>query len=115
MSEPAFCKVSTTEATAAKIRETTEAAYVKAREGAEMTRRAAGQLRNRLEDGWRQMRGRVTETRARIPTLKREIREDAAYVADRARYYHDNRPLSALGAIAAAAFILGIAIGFGRR
>lgn len=115
MSEPAFCNVSATEATAAKIREKTDAAAVKVREGAETTRRAARRLRYGVQDGWRQLRGRITETRARIPALKQGLREDATYVAGQARYYHENRPLNVLGAIAAAAFVLGIAIGLGRR
>lgn len=115
MSEPAFCNVSATEATAAKIREKTEAAAMKAREGAEAARRAARQLRNRVEDGWQRTSGRLAETRARIPALKQGLREDAAYVAGQARHYHETRPLNVLGAIAAAAFVLGIAIGLGRR
>lgn len=115
MSEPAFCNESASEATAAKIRETTEVAAVKMREGAETTRRAARQFRERLQDGWDQVSDCIAETRARIPAIRQGLRDDAVYVADRARYYHETRPMTALGAIAAAAFVLGVAIGFGRR
>ena len=115
MSDPAFYEVAATEATAAKIQEKTEAASAKVRETAESTMRAAQQLKERVQDGWQQMSDRVSETRSQIPVFKQELREDAAYVAERARYYHEARPLSVLGAIAAAAFVLGIAIGLGRR
>lgn len=126
MSDPAFCNVPATEATAAKIRETTQTTAAKLRETTEVTaarvraqaetaRRAALQFRDRLQDRWQRMSDRVTETTAQLPAFKQELREDAAFVADRARYYHQTRPLSALGAIAAAAFVLGVAIGLGRR
>ena len=115
MSDPAFYEVAATEATAAKIQEKTEVASAKVREGAETTVRAARKLKERLQDDWQQMTDRITETKARVPIFKQELREDAAYVAQRARYYHEARPLSVLGVIAAAAFVLGIAIGLGRR
>lgn len=119
MSDPAFYDISATEATAAKIQEKTEvasaAASAKVRETAESTVRAARQLTDRLQDGWQQMSDCVNETRARIPVFKQELREDAAYIAERARYYHEERPIHTLGVIAAAAFVLGIAIGLGRR
>jgi len=115
MSDPAFYDVTATEATAAKIQEKTEAASAKVRETAETTVHAARQLKERLQDGLQQMSDRVTETRSRIPVFKQELREDAAYIAGRARYYHEARPLNTLGVIAAAAFVLGMAIGLGRR
>ena len=115
MSDPAFYEISATEATAAQIQEKTEVASDKIRETAETTARAARELKERLQDGWQQMSDYATETRARIPVFKQELREDAAYIAERARYYHEARPLSVLGVIAAAAFVLGIAIGLGRR
>jgi len=115
MSDPAFYEVAATEATAAKIQEKTEAASAKVRETAETTMRAARQLKERLQDGWQQMSDCVSETKSQIPVFKQELREDAAYIKERARYYHEARPLSVLGVIAAAAFVLGIAIGLGRR
>lgn len=115
MSDPAFYDLSATEATAAKIQEKTEVATAKVRETAETTVRAARQLKDRLQDGCQQMSDCVTETRARIPAFKQELREDAAYIAERARYYHEERPIHTLGIIAAAAFVIGIAIGLGRR
>ena len=115
MSDPAFYEVSATEATAAKIQEKTEVASAKVREGAETTVRAARQVKERLQDGLQQMSDRIAETRSRIPIFEQELREDAAFIAERARYYHESRPLNVLGVIAAAAFVVGIAIGLGRR
>ena len=115
MSDPAFYDLSATEATAAKIQEKTEVASAKVRETAAATMRSARQLKDRIQDGWQQMSDQVTETRSQIPVFKQELREDVVYIADRARYYHETRPLTVLGAIAAAAFVLGIAIGLGRR
>lgn len=115
MSDPAFYDLSATEATAAKIQEKTEVASAKVRESAETTVRAARQLKERLQDGWQQISDCVTETKSRLPVFKEELRDDAAYIAERARYYHETRPLKALGVVAATAFVLGIAIGLGRR
>jgi ElaB/YqjD/DUF883 family membrane-anchored ribosome-binding protein len=125
MSEPAYPNLSATEATAARIyetadataatiRETTEAVRITVLEKAETVRRAVQELRDRLQDRWQQVSDRVTETTAQLPAFRQELREDAAYVADRARYYHRTRPVRALGIIAAAAFVLGVAIGLGR-
>ena len=115
MSDPAFYDLSATEASAAKLQEKTEAASAKVRETAETTVRAARQLKERLQDGWQQMSDCVKETRSQLPVFQQELREDVAYIAERARYYHETRPLTVLGAIAATAFVLGIAIGLGRR
>lgn len=115
MFDPADCNVSATEATTAKIREKTEATAAKVREGAETTVRAARQFRGRLQEGWRQASSRVNETRARLPVYKEQLRANADHLAKQARYYHETRPLNTLGAVVAAAFLLGIGIGFGRR
>lgn len=115
MSDPAFYDLSATEATAAKIQDKTEVASAKVRETAETTVRAARHFKDRLQDGWQQVSDCVSETKSRLPVFKQELRDDAAYIAERARYYHEARPIYTLGIIAAAAFVLGIAIGLGRR
>lgn len=102
--EPVLANPSAAEATAARLRETAEAA-----------RETAQRLGQRLENAWEQASERVAETVEQIPALKRELRRDAEYVARRARHYHQTRPLNALGFVAAAAFVLGLAIGLGRR
>ena len=115
MSDPAFYEISATEATAAQIQGKTEVASDKIPGTAESTARAARKLKERLQDGRQQTSDCATETKARIPVFKKELREDAAYIAERARYYHEARPLKVLGVIAAAAFVLGMVIGLGRR
>lgn len=126
MSDPAYCNIPSTEATAAKIRENTDAAAEKVREFTDSaaakvrqttasTLDAAQRYRDRLQDRWQQMSERVSETAAQLPAIKQEIKDDAAYVADRARYYHQTRPLSTLGMVAAAAFVIGLGVGLGRR
>ena len=115
MSDPAFCNVPATETTAARFREATEITAARVRAKAETARLAALRFRDQLQDRWQRISDRVTETTAQLPEFKQELREDAAYVAGRARYYHQTRPLSALGVIAAAAFVLGVGVGLGRR
>ena len=115
MPDPAFYDISATEATAAKIQEKSEVASAKVRETTETTVRAARQVKERLQDGWQQMSDCVSETRSRLPVFKEKLREDAEHIAQRARYYHETRPLTVLGTIAAAAFVLGMAIGLERQ
>lgn len=77
---------------------------------------AAERLRDRLYTRWHEINERVaSEAAQRLPQFRQELRDDAGYIADRARYYHETRPLSALGAVTAGAFVLGIAIGLGRH
>lgn len=70
------------------------------------------ELRKRLED----LRERVEkQTSEAAVSLKRELSQDADYVKIRARYYHERRPLQALGMVAAAGFVLGVFVGLWRR
>lgn len=65
---------------------------------------------------WDEMRERV-----RRPVndarrgLARELNQNADYVRNRARHYHQHRPLQVLGVIAAAGFALGLLLGLWRR
>jgi ElaB/YqjD/DUF883 family membrane-anchored ribosome-binding protein len=99
--------------------ETAEKAQIVADAATEKARAAvfaAERLRQRLYTRWQQLNERVaSEASERIPQFRQELRDDAGYIADRARYYHETRPLSALGAVAAGAFLFGMAIGFGRH
>lgn len=81
------------------------------------TVRTVQDLRDRLKARWERVNDRLASrgTSGPLPALKEELRDDADYVVTRARYYHELRPLSAVGMVAAAAFILGAAIGFGRH
>lgn len=77
------------------------------------------ELRTRLEE----MHGRLEELRVRVEkqtaaaglSLKHELSQDADYVKTRARLYHEQRPLQAMGMIAATTFVLGLFLGFWRR
>lgn len=123
MLEPASCNVSGENPVAdiaEKIAETTaEKAQIvvdAATEKAQAALFAAERLRQRIYTRWQQINDRVAnEASVRIPQFRQELADDAGYIADRARYYHETRPLNALGAVAAGAFILGMAIGLGRR
>ena len=73
-------------------------------------------LLNRLQTRWEDLKQRISEPNAENrPSLTEELRADADYVRLRARYYHENRPLHALGIVAAGAFAVGLVIGFWRR
>jgi ElaB/YqjD/DUF883 family membrane-anchored ribosome-binding protein len=104
MSEPAFCNIPAAETTAATLREKAEA-----------TLQAAQRLRSSLQERFQQVSNTVTETAAQLPAFKQELTDDAQRLARRARLYHQARPISALGVVAAAAFALGIVIGLGRH
>lgn len=70
------------------------------------------ELRRRLEE----LRERVEkQTSEAGVSLKRELSQDADYVKIRARYYHERRPLQALGMVAAAGFVFGVFVGLWRR
>jgi len=82
-----------------------------------VTVRSVQDLRDRLKARWEELNARAssTGTPGPLPALRQELRDDADYVVTRARYYHEIRPLSAVGMVAAAAFVVGAAIGFGRH
>jgi ElaB/YqjD/DUF883 family membrane-anchored ribosome-binding protein len=121
MSEPAFNFSgldSVSDAASQVVEKAAERAQViayKAAEQADSAMRAAQRVRDRLYVRWERMNAQIEQASHRIPEFKQELYDDAGYIADRARYYHETRPLSALGTVAAAAFVLGIVIGFGRR
>lgn len=70
------------------------------------------ELRKRLEE----LRERVEKQASEAGvSLKRELSQDADYVKIRARYYHERRPLQALGMVAAAGFVFGVFVGLWRR
>lgn len=70
------------------------------------------ELHKRLED----LRERVEKQTTGVGmSLRRELNQDADYVKIRARYYHEHRPLQALGIVAAAGFVLGVFVGLWRR
>lgn len=121
MSEPAFSLSGLDSVTDAadqltdKAAEKAQVIAYKTVEQAESALRAAQRVRDRLYVRWERMNEQIERASHRIPEFKQELYEDAEYIADRARYYHETRPLSALGTVAAAAFVLGIVIGFGRR
>lgn len=70
------------------------------------------ELHKRLED----LRERVEKQTSDVGmSLRRELNQDADYVKIRARYYHEHRPLQALGIVAAAGFALGVFVGLWRR
>lgn len=50
----------------------------------------------------------------KFPCLGEELRDDANYVVRRVRYFHEYRPLNAVGLVAGTAFALGLAIGLWR-
>lgn len=104
MSEPAFCNIPAAETTAASLLEKAEA-----------TLHAAQRLRSKLHDRWQQVSETVSETAAQFPAYGQELADDAQRLAGRARLYHQTRPISALGVVAAAAFALGMVIGLGRH
>lgn len=99
----------------AVVESATQAVEEKAGEAA----RAAQRLGDHLQERWQRVNERLrrasAQARAELPALQQELREDAEYVAVRARYYHETRPLSALGMVAAAAFALGMIVGLGRH
>lgn len=76
-----------------------------------------------LQEVLRELRTRLDELRERVEkqaeasgrTLRRELTEDAEYVKIRARYYHQRRPLQALGMVAMGTFVLGLCLGLWRR
>lgn len=82
-----------------------------------VTVRSVRDLRDRLKERWGKLNARASSngTPGALPALKQELRDNADYVVTRARYYHQIRPLSAVGMVAAAAFVVGAAIGFGRH
>lgn len=75
----------------------------------------------RFNDHAKQRVGEHFEERVRKPAsaasrrLKKELAQDADYVKVRVRYYHEHRPLHALGMVAAAGFFIGLIIGLRRR
>jgi hypothetical protein len=76
---------------------------------------ATQQFIERLQRRWEELKDRVASPTAMPPSLIRELRDDIGYVGARARYYHENRPLQALGMIAGTAFALGLLVGLLRR
>ena len=52
---------------------------------------------------------------ANSASILHEIQYDAEYLRLRARYYHERRPLFALGAVAGAAFGFGLILGLWRH
>lgn len=70
-----------------------------------------------------ELRSRIDELRERVEkqtaatgmSLMRELTQDADYVKIRARYYHQRRPLQAVGMVAAAGFALGLFLGLWRQ
>ena len=123
MSEPAFRNFSglqsvsnAADQVAQQAAEKAQMVAEKAADTAEFAILAAQRLRDRLYTRWQQINERVVnEASHRLPEFKQELCDDAGYIADRARYYHETRPISALGVIASAAFVLGVAIGLGRH
>lgn len=123
MSEPAFRNFSGLESVsnvadhvAQQAAETAQMVAEKAAGTAESAILAAQRLSDRLYTRWQQINERVvSEASQRLPEFKQELCDDAGYIADRARYYHQTRPISTLGVVAAAAFVLGMAIGLGRH
>lgn len=104
MPDPVWPNVSTPEAAAVAIGEKAGTAVL-----------AARRLADRLHERWEEINSIIVNQASRLPDLKQELCDDAGYLADRARYYHETRPVNALGVVVAAAFVLGIAIGLGRR
>ena len=107
---------SVAEQVAEKAEEKAHLVIDKAIEKAQADVLAAERLRERLYTRWQRINERVANTASqRLPQFRQELADDADYIADRARYYHETRPLSALGAVAGGAFIFGLAIGLGRH
>ncbi len=106
MADAARCDIATPEAAGALVGEKIG-----------ITVRSVQEFRDRLKARWEGLNERLASrgTSGPLPALKLELRDDADYVVRRARYYHELQPLNAVGMVAAAAFILGAAIGFGRH
>jgi len=85
------------------------------REGMHVSRSAAEDMLESLQARWEELKERLSDPNAAGPTFMRELREDLDYVRVRARYYHQHRPLTVLGAVAATGFVLGLLLGFRRR
>jgi Na+(H+)/acetate symporter ActP len=99
----------TAKSTAANVRAKTTTAGV-------MAKSAAADVVDHLQKRWEELKDRISEPNAvNRPSLTEELRADADYVWLRARYYHENRPLHALGLVAAGAFAVGLVIGLWRR
>lgn len=87
-----------------------------AAEALRRTRTATEELFQELRVRWEELKQRSEEqAMAAGRSLGRELNQDAKYVRIRARYYHENRPLQTLGVVAAAGFVLGLALGLWRR
>jgi hypothetical protein len=115
MPDPGFLNAPATEAAADTIRGTTEIVSNTASEAAQSAQQSVQQFRHRFQDRWRRMNDRVAEATAQLPAFKRELRDNAVFVAGRVRDSHRRRPLNVLGLIVAAAFVLGVTIGLGRH
>ena len=103
---------------AARATAKNEAANVRAKNATadDPAKSAAADVVDHLQRRWEELKDRISEPNAvNRPSLTEELRADADYVWLRARYYHENRPLHALGLVAAGAFAVGLVIGLWRR
>ncbi len=76
---------------------------------------AVERMRDRLFARWEQINDCATNQISRLPASTQELRDEVSCIAGRARYYHQTRPISVLGGVAAVTFVLGILIGLGRH
>ncbi len=74
------------------------------------------QLLRQCRARWQEMRERVRRPVQEAGRgLARELNRNADDVKNRARRYHESRPLQALGVVAAAGFAAGLVLGLWRR